>query len=505
LKLEKLVIGIVIFGLLTAFTYAVFTLTGAMPSDKNYYAILIAAPIASVMLLIPRTLVITAAIWVFLFQWTADTLTILPSKSVWIVDVIIFVLTIRLLFHVPRCHHPRLASGMYIIGLLAFAMVSALVNHIGSDALAFGLRLGFRYLMLYLVIYHLMFSEKAIARYIKFLFFVGLIQTPIVLAQYFSSNEKMFGDNFTGSFGYQETSGLAMMLLVLISIFLARMVEQEKFKVTYLIAMAWMAVCPIIGEVKFFFLFIPIFAAFMVRDELFRRPAIAIFGVIASLMLFAGAQLVVSKTGGWIEGRDPITYLENLPEVFKGDYEDAMRQNALNEEVKYTHRSFQWSNAIEYAGTSWKYFIFGHGPGSITVSEYIRSNASTLSFFSDMELTSQIGLSMPWLLIEYGFIGTAALLFLLFLVYRRGRVLRRSDNIDYRIYGRVLEGITLLYFVYLLYVQAWQNNPMNMVYWSLAAMFVSLSYRKAAPKQAEGASQPATHEIGSEIALVHTD
>ncbi|MBL0061902.1 MAG: hypothetical protein IPP40_10615 [bacterium] len=79
----------------------------------------------------------------------------------------------------------------------------------------------------------------------------------------------------------------------------------------------------------------------------------------------------------------------------------------------------------------------------------------------------------------------------LFVIYRRGKVLRSSPDIDMRVYGRTLEGATLLYVAWLFYQSAWQSDTMNFIYWPLAGIFVRLSYQMQADKAYERAVERA--------------
>jgi hypothetical protein len=80
--------------------------------------------------------------------------------------------------------------------------------------------------------------------------------------------------------------------------------------------------------------------------------------------------------------------------------------------------------------------------------------------------------SISWLLIEYGYLGTALFAYLLWLIYRRGHVLRHSPDRELRIFGRALEGMTFVYVVLQLYAPAWQSDTMNFIYWPLVGLFV---------------------------------
>ncbi|MBK6767128.1 MAG: hypothetical protein IPG71_12775 [bacterium] len=84
--------------------------------------------------------------------------------------------------------------------------------------------------------------------------------------------------------------------------------------------------------------------------------------------------------------------------------------------------------------------------------------------------------TIPWMLIEFGYVGTIIFMLVIWYVYRRGRYLRKSDDATIRTYGRMLEGMTFLYVAWLFYQNTWQGDQMNYIYWPLAGIFVRLSF-----------------------------
>ncbi len=51
----------------------------------------------------------------------------------------------------------------------------------------------------------------------------------------------------------------------------------------------------------------------------------------------------------------------------------------------------------------------------------------------------------------------------------------------------MLEGMVFLYVAWLFYQSAWQSDSMNFVFWPLAGMFVSLSYRVQSDRRYQAA------------------
>ncbi len=252
--------------------------------------------------------------------------------------------------------------------------------------------------------------------------------------------------------------------------------EDGRVQFRFLVAVLWMSIAPFFGETKFFFLFMPVLLAFMLRTELVRRPVMSIMLLSLSGLLMVGLDYVVLRSGHWYEGRNPLTFVQHLPEQFNRDIEVA--------EVGRYERGYKFVNAIRLAAESPRIFVFGNGPGSITESFLSGQHSTRQVYYSRWGLSSAGSVSIVWLLIEYGYVGVLLLLILLWLIFRRGRFLRMSQDYEDRVLGRVLEALTFMYLIWLVYTAAWQSDSTSFAFWPLAGMIVRLS-RNAELQQAE--------------------
>ncbi len=84
----------------------------------------------------------------------------------------------------PFKHERLLALEKYILALLAFAGLSAILNGTNAISLIAGFRMGFRYVLLFLAAYHMDLPPRWIKGYLALLFFIGMIQTPVTWLQY---------------------------------------------------------------------------------------------------------------------------------------------------------------------------------------------------------------------------------------------------------------------------------------------------------------------------------
>lgn len=452
--------------LYTAIVFAFFD--GTDPENRLLYLAAIGIPLAIGFFAAPRFSLYILGILVYSIDWLSEYWQLIPREATWLVDLFIVLFALRYGLTFFSAKHKIFAVEKLILLALVFAVLSALINGEATSTLLVGLRVGFRYLLLFLAATGLHPREDAAAKFVRFLFLIGLLQTPVVLWQWQFTNW-ISEDELNGTFGRNQTPGIALFMLVLYCYLIAKMIEQKHIKAGYLLAMLWMLVCPILGEAKFFFLLLPLFVLFMVRAEFIKRPAVAIALSLVGIVMIVAVDYVIVETGFWREGRNPLTYIRRLPEVFQTELERPQEQNF--------ERSYRFVSALVLASRDAKSFWFGNGPGSITLSYVSGRHSKTADYYAGFGLTSSAP-TVPWMLIEYGYLGTILMFLILFAIYRRGKILRASEREEHRVYGRMLEGMTFLYVAWLFYQSAWQSDSMNFIYWPLAGIFVRLSYQE---------------------------
>lgn len=472
MKTDKLIIGILVFLAVAVVTVILF---GFLTEEENrqLFLVLLVIPIAVIIFTMPRTALIILSLVVYTVPWLSTDLQIIPRQTVWAIDALILLMIFRALFHRPFCRHPRAAIEKYILFVLVFILISSILNHTTREILLMGLRLSFRYLGLFLAVYHFNLSRRWIRGYIIFLLLIGLIQIPVVIAQYSVYGEAGFGDPMGGTFGDSQPPAVSFVVLILFCYFISKMIEQNKFRFGYLFLLLGLTICPVLGEVKFFFLLIPFLLLFMVRSEAIRQPALAVGLLVFGVMIVIAVDFFVVQTGGWLEGRNPLTFFRQLPEVWR---QQTSERSAYAEEKEFFERGYRWIHAVRLGAETPKQFFFGAGVGAITETGFSDANEATLEYYGRWGLSSRTTYTIPWFLIEFGYLGTFLMLMTIYYIYRRGRILRNSSDEELRIYGRTLESMSFLFIAYAFYSAPWQNNFMSFTFWSLAAILVRLSY-----------------------------
>jgi hypothetical protein len=468
-RTDRLIIGLVVLTFLAVYTAVVFGFFSAPEGETQLvYLALIGVPLGLAMVAFPQVALILLGALVHSVDWLSEQWTIVPREATWLIDILIVILLARTALFMPAQHQRiRRIEGLIYL-LLAFAFIAALVDGLGKLTVFVGLRVGFRYVLLFVAAYHLNVSRRWLRGYIIYLFLIGLVQTPVVLVQ-FHYLGWIDPDTLCGTFGRSQTPGVAIFLLTLFCYLAARTIEERRIRISYFAILVWMSVSPLLGEAKFYFMFLPLLILFLVRSEFIKRPFVAISLFMVGIGMIYAVDFIIVATGGWKAGRNPLTYMKTLPDVFSKEMQEPQTE-------RY-ERTYRFVYALRLAAESPRMIFLGSGTGSITHSYVAQDHSPVANYYARWGLSSSAA-TIPWMLIEYGYVGTALFMLLLWLIFRRGRVLRLSQDLELRVYGRMLEGMTFLYVAWLFYANAWQSDNMNFIYWPLAGMFVYWSYQE---------------------------
>jgi hypothetical protein len=474
LKNERALLALAITGGLAIYTATVFAFFSNEGESRQLFLFLLGVPPAIFLLAFPRAALIVLAVMVYFVRWLYDTVHVLPREATWMVDILIVMLVLRTLFSMP--FHKEKLTGIikFAFVIVAFAILSAIVNRTDKLVFVAGIRAGFRYIFLFIAAYEMKISLKWLTRYLLFLFFICLAQFPAIISQYFQYH-LLDPDRLSGTFGWGETPGMGYFLLLLVSYLLAKMIEERRFRLTYLAAILLMSVLPIFGEVKFYYMVMPLLLFLIIRADVLKRPSMAALVVLIVVMIVTGANYAIIHTGAWAEGNNPVTFVENLPHMFEKEIE--------KEDYGEATRTSMFLHALHQASVSPRMIALGEGPGAITLSGLVPNETQKMAYYARWGLTSFVTSAFCWLIIEYGYVGVGLFFVLFHWIFRRAAYLRSSEDITTRVFGRTLECITFLYVAWVFYVQAWVSDVTSFTFWPIAGILVSASYTEQAVQE----------------------
>jgi len=486
-KVERLLVGAAVVVVLYLYTNAFFTFFFPSEQPELLRFVLLGAPFAVLFFLFPRFALVVLAFSVFTFDWLSSYVKLVPREFTWFTDFIVVILLVRHLLLLPRVRmRPVSVAEKWIGGLLVFVIFSALVNQTPMSTALIGLRVSLKYLLLFVVLCSLDLEEKFCRGLLYLLFVIALIQIPIsaIELKFHPPREIDPWDLMGGTFGLQGTGVLSVFLLGWIAFLMAIMTERRRLRLGLLFLILLFCIPPILGEGKaFFFVLVPL-TLFMLRREWLRRPGLALgIGFFAFLLIIA-VDFVLVKTDYWIAGRNPITYVTRIGEIVEKDLETPSATVA----ERGAGRFYQAKSGFHFATSSPRAFFFGHGPGVATESFFTPYQSLSVQYFKNWGISSG-AMSLPWMLVEYGMIGTLLLIVPFFLLFRRAQILCRSEYESHRILAAAFEGLTFLFFVDLFITATLQSDQLGYFYWVTAAIVVQLSYKVKAGNPSESATK----------------
>jgi hypothetical protein len=464
---NKVIFGFIILVGLALYTSVVFTFFNMQTGSRMMFMLLTALPPCVVLMMFPRLALVVLALLICSVRWMYDWLQILPREATWLSDILIVVLGVRTILFMAYQRRPLAQIERLVLLIFAFAIFTSLTNHVSRSSFIAGTRFGFRYVLLFVSAYHLNMTPKWLKGYIGLLFFIAIAQLPVIALQ-FQQVGWRDPDKIYGTFGIGGTTGMGLFLLVLVIYIFAQILERNKIRLSHVAIIGLLSIPAILGEIKFFFLFIPVLLAIMMRKTLRKKPGMAVGLFLFAAILIGGVSYFVTSTGAWSAQRSPIRMLMSIPQQFQRGLETA--------EYGRFDRAFMYVQAVRMGWQYPKNGLIGYGVGSVTDSYAFGTASPTMEKFSRWQMTSQGTMGFIWLFLEYGFVGLLLFLRLLWMIFQRAKILLASENQDERIYGRLLEGITATYVMWNFYGPAWQLDSISFSFWPLAGILVSLSF-----------------------------
>lgn len=406
------------------------------------------------------------AIYVILFSVSfLDILyvyTPIPRQLSWLPEIMIGVLTIKVLYIISRRHSIVRRSDIktFKILLLLFVLLiftgvfSGILNDSSPVITMIGFRNYFKYILLFFLLYYLGLEQDFYKKIIGFIFIIAAIQVPVSILEYTIFKA---GDWAGGTFGYHSTGIMAVFVASIFSLVIG-LSNFDKIKLKYWALCVLLFIPLAVGSARAGFLFIPLILTFHLfqkkRDikttlkyliliiltiPLYYLLIYFISNFMKSniVMYFQNPQLVFSENLGYFGSVEKIGRLSSIPYIF-----NFIKRDLLT-------------------------FLFGIGPG----------NASP-SFFSGF--TGKY-VSLPFwrtsfvrLLLEYGILGTSVYLSMFLYIYSRIDKLVDSTNDSYW-KGIIMgfKGIIFLYLIATFYTEVFLTDILSFIFWFIAvAIFV---------------------------------
>ena len=390
----------------------------------------------------------------FFLDWFATDLNILPHSATWLIEVILLILLLKVVLLKLKTKDIKGANfDKILLALIVIGTVSAVGNGCSPFKILLGMRVYFKYILMFYILINLELDEKFLKRIIIVVLALIALQVVIVISQY--SLGTQLGDAI---FGSTRSVGTLTTLSLITICMLCALYIQYRPRIVYLIISLLLFVPAILGEAKAFFLYLPITVVFLFRKVIFKsliRSALIIF--LLSIFLFASLKLF-GKFHRISAGKP-----KNLSVVFSSPARLTV-DDTYAPSITPRIQSMLYAHAqIERDTFNW---LFGFGIGSRTFTDSERQKIPFLILST--ALVSQM-------LVELGYIGIILFFLIFYFVYRMNS--RFYWKIEYSFWRAISFGFRGAIFVYVLsntYTDI-THDLLGFTFWFLASSIYSVA------------------------------
>lgn len=424
----------------------------------------------------PDDLIILLMFSIFIINWLADGLYILPHASTWLIELIIFFLFLISLF-------PKMISinqidtgpfGTMLISLIIFSVFGSFIHFISIFDFLLGIRYLFKYVFFYFILINLNLGLKEYKRIFKYWIMMVSLQPFIGGYQHFVEGkiaDQVFGTLLSNSFQ-------PILLITLILYLLDQKFESLFWRFSkYIIIILSLTIIPLYGEVKAFFYFFPL--ALFIKNlhsiknlnflSIIKISSAALIGIAILQTLFFNiwkVQLFDFKNislndFSFAQGAESISSLDN---------------NQASIAISLSERLLTLLALYNFISEDKSRIVFGDGLGS---------NIFTYDTRNDFTRQQIGGISGQELYIKkftigriIQNIGVIGFLLLLFIIYRIGAMSykisqRKIDPFLKTIY-QMIPVFSVIFIIYIFYSDPF-SDAISFTYWFLIS---SLRFEK---------------------------
>jgi len=401
---------------------------------------------------------------------------ILPEPVMWILEVLIVLLVLKVIILSTLQKERMVFPGIWIVILIIFvSVISLLLNRTGVLNLFLFFRLVLKYYLLFIAVINLRISKENISKFNQLLLILIIIQLPTAIVKYF-----IYGQGELAIGTYDFYGGTLSTVLPLIVIGFA-------FSFYLLYKRSFFYICLILGSIMFsilggkrgFIFFLPlvlIFVAWVARNHvknLFKYTLVG--GLIFFIGFFLVLSLVPNLSPGYYErsGFNPKFAISFITQYTVRESEGLSYGRAAS-----TKRVFQ--TLVRRRKLS---LLFGTGPGAVMKSRFMGFDTGN-SYWQEFNLGYGIT-GLNFLAMNIGFFGVFFYFLLIYLIMRISiAYFKKEKDYFWRAYSLgVITFCFVIFYMNTVYSPIITNELISMKFFCLSA-FIYL--RKQAIEENSG-------------------
>lgn len=403
---------------------------------------------------------------------------ILPGASKWLAELIsMFYLALSLIaFAINKEANIGFKYLFYYFLLFVTILIGAVVNFSSASAIILGIRHYFKYLPFFIFPLVYKFEEKDLKLFMQLMLVFLFMQLPVCVIQRFIMFSGMgTGDVVRGTVG--GSGSLSIMLICSMAILYAFHLKGRITRKFFYFSAFLLFLPTTINETKITFLLLPfalLLPNLLIRDENFFKKTKKIFGYAFSISILLSAFVISYNMMYTTSESDSLfEYLKREKEGKGYLFNDEESIADLKERGRKIGRGDALVLANNYLIKDLKTYIFGIGIGNAlpTKIKFLASGNEDIQQYDPDIITIT---NVFW---EMGLIGIILQLCIYFFVWVDMYSLVKNR----KLLGAVALGwcgVTFSAIISLLYLNIYNHDTYNLVFWFFTGIILSLKYRE---------------------------
>lgn len=439
-------------------TFLSIPIGAAIALEQTTFLLVIIFVIISIIALANEHVGIILVVLLTFFQdWLIFSVKLLPENFALLSEGLILILALKLM---PRLIIERswlkTPINYLVLLLILLSLMSGIINNLTFLELALGLRIYFRYIMLYYIILNFDLNENFLNKLIMVFVSTAIISIPILFI-----NVAVWGfSDYTGN-GIGLKSSASILFNITIIILLVTWMFKKRISLKWLAIVGGLMLVWVVGSVVAAFFYLPLVFMFVSRR----------LTNVRYLFLLSLIFLIYSMA---------VTY---YPRFFSHNYlhRFLFSPSAIVDELtgtqkrggEYGEAGLRRLPAIVFAHNlvqkNLYHLSFGLGPGVTTPTGSALS--MTHQVYRRYERENLSGQQLPQFIAEVGYIGLGIIFFIFFKLARLNNKLLNSNPDDFwEGVGIAFEAAIFLFIVMMPYKTTWTAHVTGVFFWTLAAI-----------------------------------
>ena len=398
----------------------------------------------------------------FIFNWLFGVIKVIPKEITWLPDVIIMVMTVKLLFlQTKQKKIKKTPIDIPFLAIILLGFISALYNNVSIVTLIFGFRNFFKYILMFYILRNIEYDEKFYKFFMIALFVLALLQIPITFIQAFvyGVTGEDVADNISGTLGWKTTGAMTIFMSFAVSLMIGFFTQTRK-KIFVLLAISF-AIPMILGSGQFGIYISPIaiIVCWIIGNPITLKN-IAKIPIMIFFLFAVGWSLIVYHDLRY--GGNLMMFIKNPSKLYNLNM-DFKKEGAYGrfQVIDVSHKLLS-ENPVR--------FITGYGPGNASES-YFKKYSGKLE--QKYEMRKIGGIQLTAILLEYGYLGLLFFFYMFYCLWRLSRkVYYTSDSQFWRSVSIGFNGMIIIYLGGIIYNPVWFYDVLAFPFWFVSAALV---------------------------------